>query len=86
MRAFVQRYLPEADGPRRRASVCLYTLTPDRHFVIDRHPDQAGVVLACGFSGHGYKFAPVVGEVLADLAEEGRTRWPVEMFRLSRFG
>jgi sarcosine oxidase len=86
VRAFVQRYLPEADGPRRRASVCLYTLTPDRHFVIDRHPDHAGVVLACGFSGHGYKFAPVVAEVLADLAEEGRTRWPVEMFRLSRFG
>jgi sarcosine oxidase len=85
VRTFVQRYIPEADGPRRRASVCLYTLTPDRHFLIDRHPDHANVVLAGGFSGHGFKFAPVLGEVLADLAEEGCTRWSIEMFRLNRF-
>jgi sarcosine oxidase len=85
VRAFLRAYLPGADGPRRRASVCLYTLTPDRHFVIDRHPRHDNVVLACGFSGHGFKFAPVVGEILADLAESGRTPWPIDLFRLARF-
>jgi sarcosine oxidase len=86
VRAFLDRYLPGAVGARRRASVCIYTLTPDRHFVIDRHPDHANVVLAAGFSGHGFKFSSVVGEVLADLAETGRTALPIEMFRLARLG
>jgi sarcosine oxidase len=85
VRRFVREHLPAADGPRRKASVCVYTLTPDRHFVLDLHPEHANVVLAAGFSGHGFKFAPVVGEILADLAEAGRTGWPIEMFRISRF-
>lgn len=84
-RAFLREHLPMIDGPRRRASVCIYTLTPDRHFVIDRHPDHANVALAAGFSGHGFKFAPVVGEVLADLADNGRTELPIGMFRIQRF-
>lgn len=84
VRGFLRSHLPDADGPLRRASVCIYTLTPDRHFLIDRHPDHPQVVLAAGFSGHGFKFAPVVGEILADLAEAGRTDLPVEMFRLER--
>jgi sarcosine oxidase len=84
VRAFTREYLPDADGPRLDASVCRYTLTPDRHFVIDAHPEVAGVVVAAGFSGHGFKFAPVVGEVLAELALDGRTRWPVELFRVGR--
>jgi sarcosine oxidase len=86
VRDFTRAHLPAADGPRRDASVCLYTLTPDRHFVLDVHPEVPGVVLAAGFSGHGFKFAPVVGEVLADLAEQGRTTWPIELFRLGRLG
>jgi sarcosine oxidase len=85
VRAFTRAHLPAADGPCNGASVCLYTLSPDRHFVIDLHPDSPRVVFAAGFSGHGFKFAPVVGEVLADLAERGRTDWPIELFRLSRF-
>jgi sarcosine oxidase len=85
VRAFLERHLPDAAGPRRRASVCLYTVTPDRHFVLDVHPDHPNVVLAAGFSGHGFKFAPVVGEVLADLSESGHTDWPIGMFRLRRF-
>jgi len=60
-----------------RSSVCMYTLTPDRHFVIDRHPDAANVAFACGFSGHGFKFAPVVGEALADLVTQGTTDLPI---------
>jgi sarcosine oxidase len=82
VRHFLREHLPDADGPVRRASVCLYTLTPDRHFLIDVHPEQPGVVFAAGFSGHGFKFAPVVGEVLADLAERGRTDRPIDLFRL----
>jgi sarcosine oxidase len=85
VRAFLRAYLPGLDGPRRRASVCIYTLTPDRHFVIDVHPEHAVVAIACGFSGHGFKFAPVVGEVLADLADRGRTDLPIGLFSARRF-
>jgi sarcosine oxidase len=85
VRTFLRTHLPDADGPRRRAAVCLYTLTPDRHFLLDVHPDHPNVVFAAGFSGHGFKFASVVGEVLADLAEKGRTDLPVARFRLARF-
>jgi sarcosine oxidase len=84
VRDFIRQHLPEADGPRLDASVCIYTLTPDRHFVIDRHPKHTNVAIACGFSGHGFKFAPVVGELLADLVDDRREYGP-ELFRISRF-
>jgi sarcosine oxidase len=64
---------------------CLYTMTPDKHFIIDRHPAHEQVAIACGFSGHGFKFAPVIGEILADLAIEGRTEQPIEFLRADRF-
>ena len=86
VRRFLRAHLPTSDGPRRRASVCVYTLTPDRHFLIDIHPVHPQVAFAAGFSGHGFKFASVVGEILADLADDGRTDLPIERFRLSRFG
>jgi sarcosine oxidase len=85
-RAFLREHLPMIDGPCRRAGVCIYTLTPDRHFVIDLHPDHPNVALAAGFSGHGFKFASVVGEILTDLADNGRTALPIGMFRIQRFG
>ena len=84
VRRFVCAHLPAADGPVRRAATCIYTLTADRHFLIDVHPEHPQVVFAAGFSGHGFKFASVVGEILADLAESGRTDQPIEMFRLAR--
>jgi sarcosine oxidase len=86
VRGFLKRHIPAADGPVRHGSVCLYTLTPDRHFVIDTLPDASNVVVAAGFSGHGFKFASVVGEILADLAETGRTAHPIGLFGLGRFG
>jgi sarcosine oxidase len=61
-------------------------MTPDEHFVIDRHPRWPQVALACGFSGHGFKFASVVGEVLADLTLDGTTRHPIGFLALARFG
>jgi sarcosine oxidase len=84
-RDFLRRYIPAAAGPRTRGEVCLYTLTPDRHFVIDRHPEYPQVAVACGFSGHGFKFAPTVGEILADLALTGTTAHPIPLFRAGRF-
>jgi sarcosine oxidase len=85
VRGFVREYLPAADGPRGDASTCIYTLTPDRHFVIGAHPSAAGVYLAAGFSGHGFKFAPVVGEILADLATVGRTAFSISLFAPGRW-
>ena len=86
VRAFLNAHLPQVNGPLRKAQTCIYTLTPDRHFIIDVHPEFPKVAFAAGFSGHGFKFASVVGEVLADLADEGKTKLPIEMFWLGRFG
>ena len=85
VRAFLNAHLPAVNGPRRRGQVCTYTLTPDRHFILDQHPDHANVAVAAGFSGHGFKFAPVVGEIMADLVTTGTTSHPIEMFRIGRF-
>lgn len=68
-----------------RAGVCIYTSSPDSHFIIDRLPGSDNIVLACGFSGHGFKFAPVVGEVLADLALDGETPHDIDFLSLDRF-
>jgi len=64
---------------------CLYTLTPDEHFVLGRHPQHESVAVAAGFSGHGFKFVPVVGEILADIALTGTTAHPIELFAPDRF-
>ena len=77
--------LPTLPGRHLRGVACMYTTTPDQHFVIARHPGHATVTVAAGFSGHGFKFAPVVGEILADLALEGTTRHPISLFNPSRF-
>jgi sarcosine oxidase len=84
VRRFLELHLPGATGPVRQSSVCIYTLTADRHFLIDVHPEHPQVVFAAGFSGHGFKFASVVGEILADLCDAGRTVWPIGLFRLRR--
>ena len=63
---------------------CLFTNTPDTHFVIDAHPDYPNVFIR-GFSGHGFKFCSVVGEILADLAQDGSTRHDISLFQATRF-
>ncbi len=85
----IARFVPGLLDPARppqdqmlAAKTCLYTLTPDGHFIIDRHPQYEQVLFGAGFSGHGFKFAPVMGEVLADLALEGKTEQPVDFLRL----
>jgi sarcosine oxidase len=64
---------------------CLYTNSPDHHFIIDKYPRDPRITLACGFSGHGFKFASVVGEVLADLAIDETTKLPAQFLGLKRF-
>lgn len=63
----------------------MYTKTPDEHFIIDHHPDYPQVVFAAGFSGHGFKFSSVVGEILCDLATERKTRFDISLFSGARF-
>jgi sarcosine oxidase len=85
IREGIRRYFPDADGPTMAMKTCLFTNSPDEHFIIDRHPTLPQVVVAAGFSGHGFKFCSVVGEVLADLAVDGCSRSDLDLFRLSRF-
>ena len=85
LREMLSRYVPQANGEVLEASVCMYSNTPDAHFVIDHHPHYENVFIACGFSGHGFKFASVVGEALADLAITGSTNLPIGFLGLGRF-
>jgi sarcosine oxidase len=80
MRERVAELLPALDGVCVHSATCMYSNTPDEHFVIARHPDSVNVTVACGFSGHGFKFVPVVGEILADLATTGDTAHPISLF------
>ena len=80
-----RRFIPEGDGPLLSQRACLYTNTPDGHFIVNQHPECDRATIACGFSGHGFKFASVMGAALADLATEGKTDWPIGFLGLSRF-
>jgi len=86
LRDGIRRYFPDADGPTMAMKTCLFTNSPDGHFILDRHPQHANVALAAGFSGHGFKFCSVVGEIMAELALEGESRHDLSLFRLGRFG
>ena len=85
LRAFAERYFPDGAGPALSLKTCLFEPSPDEHFLIDLHPESPSAVVGAGFSGHGFKFCPVVGEILADLALEGSTRHDIGLFRLDRF-
>jgi sarcosine oxidase len=86
--AFIAEHLasrvPAAAGRFLRGKTCMYTNTVDEHFVIARHPAHERVTVACGFSGHGFKFVPIVGEILADLALTGSTAHPIALFDPAR--
>lgn len=80
MQARARELFPHLSGRTVMAKTCLYSVTPDKHFVIGQHPQHEQVSIACGFSGHGFKFVPVVGEILADLALTGATAHPIDLF------
>jgi sarcosine oxidase len=84
VRAWLRRRVPLANGERRDAKVCMYTNTPDSHFVIDRLLEDSNVIVASVCSGHGFKFASVIGEILADLVLEGETRHEIGFLSAER--
>ncbi|MFO0686174.1 MAG: N-methyl-L-tryptophan oxidase [Sandaracinus sp.] len=84
VRAFVRRTMPLADGPLLGARVCMYTNTPDENFVVGVHPAHARVLVMAGFSGHGFKLAPAMGELVAELATRGATELDASLFDPSR--
>lgn len=85
LRSFATRYFPDGAGPTVMLKACIFTNSPDEHFIVDQLPDSPQVSIAAGFSGHGYKFCSVIGEIMADLSVEGSTRHDIGLFRLDRF-
>ncbi len=85
IRTLVREFLPGADGPLVEADICFYTKTPDGHFLIDRLPGLEQVLLVSSCSGHGFKFAPAIGELVADMLTQETIGFDISTFRLSRF-
>jgi sarcosine oxidase len=85
LRAFAARYFPEGAGPTMTLKACLFENTPDEHFLLGLHPEHDQVVLAGGGSGHGFKFASVVGEIVAQLALGEAPRLDIGLLRPQRF-
>ncbi|OBZ13586.1 N-methyl-L-tryptophan oxidase [Bacillus sp. FJAT-26390] len=85
LRRALDAFVPGAAGKLLQSAVCKYEFTPDEDFIIDAHPEHANVLLAGGFSGHGFKFASVVGEILADKLEKKDTGYDLGLFEISRF-
>ena len=85
IRDLIREFLPDAGGALRSTSVCLYTNTPDGHFILDVHPDHPAVTIASPCSGHGFKFSIAIGELIADDLMGERARFDLAPFRISRF-
>ncbi len=81
---FLRRHLPQVQLEARRHSVCMYTMTADEHFIVDQHPQHPNVLIAAGLSGHGFKFASVLGEILADLATGQTPPLSIDFLRIQR--
>ena len=82
LREGIEAFCPRANGPTRRMTACIFTNSPDGHFILDRHPDDENVFVAAGFSGHGFKFCGVVGRIMADFALERPRQWDLRPFGL----
>jgi monomeric sarcosine oxidase len=84
-REFLRHYIPLADSEPRWTRTCLYTMTPDEHFIIDRHPAHSHIAIGAGFSGHGFKFGILNGQILMDLVLHGSTPHDISLFKITRF-
>ena len=84
-RKFAHDHLPEADIAPFYSRICPYTMTPDEHFILDVHPEHDNIVFGAGFSGHGFKFGAIVGEILADLSTKQSTNHDIGLFSVNRF-
>ena len=85
LRTFLQQYIPDANGALIETRRCLYTMTPDKHFIIDQHPEYDNIFIAAGFSGHGFKFTTLVGKILTDLVTKKETEHDLSLFKINRF-
>jgi sarcosine oxidase len=85
VKEFLAQCMPTATGPLNRRAVCFYTMSPDEHFIVDRHPQSDRVVFAAGLSGHGFKFTSVLGEAMAEMCLSGATMLPVQFLSRNRF-
>ena len=86
LRPFMRAHIPGiARAPVRESRICLYTQTPDEHFVVDKHPEYAHVVIGAGFSGHGFKFSTTIGKMLSEIALDGATPHNDSLFKIARF-
>lgn len=85
IRRFMDDCIPDASGNIISSSVCLYTNTPDGHFIIDRHPSNDNIILVSACSGHGFKFSCAIGEIVKDIIERGKSKLDISLFRLSKF-
>lgn len=85
MRGVLSEYMPDANGELRSTAVCMYTNAPDEHFVLDYHPDFPQVIVASPCSGHGFKFSPAIGEIIAAMINGDQPRFNLELFRIARF-
>ena len=84
MRKTIVGLIPSLDGKLLDAKTCMYTNTPDQFFVLDTHPAHSQVSIAAGFSGHGFKFSPVIGEITAMLLRQEKVPFDLRLFKLSR--
>ena len=84
LREAIEEYFPLANGPARRMAACMFTNSPDGHFILDRHPSEEDVFIAGGFSGHGFKFCSVIGRVMTELCLDIVPSWDIRRFRLSK--
>lgn len=85
VQSFLNAHLPQVPSGLAQHQSCLYTMSPDEHFIVDRHPLYEHVFFAAGLSGHGFKFTPALGKALAELALDGGTNVPIDLLRLNRF-
>jgi len=85
VRQRLEKYLPDANGELVESVVCLYTNTPDEHFLLDHHPHHPEVLIASPCSGHGFKFSSVIGEIVADLLTDQTPKFNLDLFKLDRF-
>lgn len=85
IRNFAREYLPGAAGPLLSTRRCLYTVTPNKDFIVDHHPNYPQITIGAGFSGHGFKFTTLMGKMLADLAVQGSTPHDTSLFKVTRF-
>jgi sarcosine oxidase len=84
LRQFAEKYFPDGAGKTLLMKVCMFTNTADEHWILQTMPDAPQVSIAAGFSGHGFKMASVIGEIMADLAQHGQTRHDIGLHQLAR--